>query len=68
MNPHLFRDSIVTYLRQSNASEGDLESLALYMGHSLNTQKTNYDRRSTAEKVAPAIEMIRSINEQCRTA
>lgn len=66
MNPHLFRDSIVTYLRQSNSSERDLESLALYMGHSLQTQKTNYDRRSSSEKVAPAIEMIRDINRQCR--
>ncbi|RHY81690.1 hypothetical protein DYB31_004879 [Aphanomyces astaci] len=33
-NPHLLRDSIVTYLRgQSSATEKDLEALAIYMGH-----------------------------------
>ena len=35
MNPHLLRDSIVTYLRDTDASEKELEALALFMGHSI---------------------------------
>ncbi|OQR93804.1 hypothetical protein ACHHYP_02271 [Achlya hypogyna] len=61
-NPHLLRDSIVTYLRgQSSATEKDLEALAIYMGHSLHMQKSSYDRRTKSQKVAPAIELIQSI-------
>ncbi|CAK4700041.1 hypothetical protein LEN26_009045 [Aphanomyces euteiches] len=61
-NPHLLRDSIVTYLRgQSSATEKDLEALAIYMGHSLNMQKSSYDRRTKSQKVAPAVELIQSI-------
>lgn len=33
--PHLVRDMIVTYLRGGNASERELEALAIYMGHSM---------------------------------
>ena len=43
-NPHLVRDSIVTYLRGSGASERELEALAIYMGHSLDMQRGTYDR------------------------
>ena len=43
-NPHLVRDSIVTYLRSSGASERELEALAIYMGHSLDMQRGTYDR------------------------
>ncbi len=32
-NPHLVRDSIVTYLRSSGASEREFEALATYMTH-----------------------------------
>lgn len=84
-NPHLIRDMIVTYLRDSNArltvpnlllpplltsqmvgateqaSEKELEALAIYMGHSLQMQKTTYDRRTKQQKVAPAIQLICSI-------
>ncbi|OQR93613.1 hypothetical protein THRCLA_08398 [Thraustotheca clavata] len=61
-NPHLLRDSIVTYLRgQSSATEKDLEALAIYMGHSLHMQKSSYDRRTKSQKVAPAISLIQSI-------
>jgi len=61
MNPHLIRDSIVTHLRNSNASEKEHEALALYMGHSLEMQKSSYDRRTHEQKVAPAIKLIKSI-------
>ena len=43
-NPHLVRDSIVTYLRSTGASERELEALAIYMGHSLEMQRGTYDR------------------------
>jgi hypothetical protein len=62
-NPHLLRDMIVTHVRQmGNASEQELEALALYMGHSINMQRTSYDRRSMEQKVAPAVSLLRSLN------
>jgi len=61
-NPHLLRDMIVTHVRESDASEKELEALALYMGHSLNMQRTSYDRRTLTSKIAPAVELMQSIN------
>lgn len=61
-NPHLLRDMIVTHVRESDASEKELEALALYMGHSLNMQRTSYDRRTLSTKIAPAVELMQSIN------
>lgn len=44
-NPHLLRDMIVTHVRKnSDASEKELEALALYMGHSVQMQRESYDR------------------------
>ena len=60
-NPHLLRDSIVTHIRGQDASEKQLEALALYMGHSLAMQKSSYDRRTLDEKIAPAIDLIQSL-------
>jgi len=54
---------IVTHVRNSNASEKELEALALYMGHSLSMQRTSYDRRTAEQKVAPAVNLLRSVNE-----
>jgi len=61
-NPHLLRDMIVTHARQSDASEKELEALALYMGHSITMQRTSYDRRTMKEKVAPAVDLLQSMN------
>jgi len=61
-NPHLLRDMIVTHIRNSQASEKELEALALYMGHSISMQRTSYDRRTMQQKVAPAIDLLRSVN------
>ena len=61
-NPHLLRDMIVTHVRESDASEKQLEALALYMGHSVQMQRTSYDRRTLSNKIAPAIELMQSIN------
>lgn len=62
-NPHLLRDMIVTHVRRKgNASEKELEALALYMGHSIGMQRSSYDRRTVEEKVAPAVELLRSVN------
>ena len=60
-NPHLLRDMIVTYVRETNASEKELEALALYMGHSIQMQRTSYDRRTLNQKVAPAVSLLQSI-------
>jgi len=61
-NPHLLRDMIVTHVRGSDASEKELEALALYMGHSIAMQRNSYDRRSMEQKVAPAVELLRNVN------
>ena len=61
-NPHLLRDMIVTHVRGTDATERDLEALALYMGHSVSMQRSSYDRRTTGEKVAPAVKLIESVN------
>jgi len=59
--PHLVRDSCVTFLRKGNASERELEALALYMGHSVEMQRTSYDRRTKEEKVQPAVTLLESL-------
>jgi integrase len=61
-NPHLLRDMIVTHVRESDASEKQLEALAMYMGHSVQMQRTSYDRRTLSKKIAPAVELMQSIN------
>jgi hypothetical protein len=62
-NPHLLRDMIVTHVRESsNASEKELEALALFMGHSVHMQRTSYDRRTLNQKVAPAVQLMESVN------
>jgi len=62
VNPHLLRDIIVTHVRETDASEKELEALALYMGHSIQMQRSSYDRRTLSTKVAPAIKLMRSVN------
>lgn len=65
-NPHLLRDMIVTHVRESNASEKELEALALFMGHSIHMQRTSYDRRTLERKVAPAIKLLELVNSEQR--
>jgi site-specific recombinase XerC len=63
VNPHLLRDIIVTHVRETEASEKELEALALYMGHSIQMQRTSYDRRTLSTKVAPAVKLMKSVNK-----
>jgi hypothetical protein len=54
---------IVTHVRDtSNASEKELEALALFMGHSLQMQRTSYDRRTLMRKIAPAVQLLSKVN------
>jgi hypothetical protein len=46
----MIRDIIVTHARNSNATEKELEALAIYMGHSINIQKSVYDKRTKVQK------------------
>jgi len=55
---------IVTHIRNTDASERELEALAIYMGHSLAQQKGSYDRRSKTQKVAPAVNLLRDLNNR----
>mmetsp|Transcript_22418 Transcript_22418/g.41739 ORF Transcript_22418/g.41739 Transcript_22418/m.41739 type:complete len:88 (-) Transcript_22418:206-469(-) len=66
VNPHLLRDIIVTHVRETNASEKELEALALYMGHSIQMQRTSYDRRTLNSKVAPAVKLMQTMNQDHR--
>lgn len=61
-NPHLLRDIIVTHVRDTAASERELEALALYMGHSINMQRTSYDRRTLSQKVNPAVSLLHALS------
>jgi hypothetical protein len=59
----MVRDSIVTYLRGGNATEKELEALALFMGHSVEMQRASYDRRTKEQKVEPAVALLESLND-----
>lgn len=61
LSPHMVRDVVITHLRGTDASERELEALAIYMGHSVSIQKSTYDRRSQEEKVQPAVNLLASI-------
>ena len=62
-NPHLLRDMIVTHVRKNaDASEKELEALALFMGHSISMQRDSYDRRTLDQKVSPAIKLMQNVN------
>ena len=61
-NPHLLRDMIVTHIRKNaDASEKELEALALFMGHSVSMQRESYDRRTLEQKIEPAIQMMQQM-------
>ena len=63
-NPHLLRDMIVTHVRKNaDASEKELEALALFMGHSIQMQRDSYDRRTLKQKVSPAIKLMQDMND-----
>jgi len=62
-NPHMVRDMLITHVRGTDASQRQLEALAIYMGHSLSMQSQSYDRRTTAQKVGPAIHLISSLSK-----
>lgn len=62
-NPHLLRDMIVTHVRGTDASEKELEALALFMGHSISMQRSSYDRRSLSQKVEPAANLLQKISQ-----
>lgn len=62
-NPHLLRDMIVTHARGTAASEKELESLALFMGHSIAMQRSSYDRRTLKDKVSPAFDLLSNLNK-----
>lgn len=40
------------------------QALALYMGHSVDMQRSTYDRRSKEQKVEPAVELLAALNRR----
>jgi hypothetical protein len=57
-HPHLVRDAAVTYFKGANVPEQVLDSLAHLMAHSREMQSRVYDRRTSQQKVMPAIEAL----------
>jgi len=57
-HPQLVRDSAVTYFKGANVPEQVLDSLAHLMAHSREMQSKVYDRRTSQEKVMPAIDAL----------
>jgi hypothetical protein len=57
-HPQLVRDSAVTYFKGAKVPEQVLDSLAHLMAHSREMQSKVYDRRTSQEKVMPAIEAL----------
>ena len=56
---------IVTHVRKNgDASEKELEALALFMGHSINMQRESYDRRTLEQKVSPAVKLMQDLNSR----
>ena len=54
---------IVTHVRKNgDASEKELEALALFMGHSISMQRDSYDRRTLEQKVSPAVKLMQDMN------
>lgn len=54
---------IVTHVRKNaDASEKELEALALFMGHSIQMQRESYDRRTMEQKVSPAVQLLQNMN------
>ncbi|MBW4607426.1 MAG: site-specific integrase [Hassallia sp. WJT32-NPBG1] len=59
--PHMVRDAIVTYLKLSGTSDQVLAALAELMANSQKMQIRVYDRRTSEQKVAPALEALQSL-------
>ncbi len=53
---------VVTHLRSGDASERELEALAIFMGHSMQMQRESYDRRTKAQKVEPAVGLLHKVS------
>ncbi len=60
--------AILFHHRSIDCSERQLEALALYMGHSLKEQRETYDRRTMAQKVEPAIELLADLTGRSPTS
>lgn len=56
----------MSYLRgDGNASERELEALAIYMGHSVAMQRDTYDRRTLGQKVQCGCAAVRDHQLAC---
>lgn len=62
LTPHLVRSIVITHLRNTGATDIEMESLALAMGHSREMQRKVYDRRTKQQKLAPAQNIMLKIS------
>ncbi|RCJ40572.1 hypothetical protein A6770_37945 [Nostoc minutum NIES-26] len=56
--PHMVRESVITHLKLTGATDQVLAALAELMAHSQKMQHQIYDRRTPEQRVAPALEAL----------
>lgn len=58
LNPHLVRTIIITHLKLMGSPDETLRALADLMAHSMKSQQTIYDKRTSKQRVAPALKAL----------
>ena len=61
VSPQVLRKMYITYLKNSRATEAELEAAAAAMHHSREMQSKVYDQQTTAEKIKPIFEFNQNL-------
>jgi hypothetical protein len=64
VNPCSLRKMFVTYLKDSGATEAQLESAAAFMRHSRAAQSKSYDRQKLSSKLEPSLNLAQRLAEE----
>lgn len=64
VSPQVLRKMYITYLKNSKATEAELEAAATAMHHSREMQSKVYDQRTKAEKMKPIFEFNQNLFEK----
>jgi hypothetical protein len=63
VNPHSFRHIFITYLKSVGASESELESASVAMGHSRKIQSDVYNHLALQDRLRPSFDLTQTFNE-----
>ena len=66
ISANLLRDSFVTYVYSQDVGESMKESIALHMGHRVDTAKQVYDRRTSTERRMAGVAYASNLVQQFR--